>query len=335
MKGTVTDTLYCNLTSTEITIYAKLTSDVVAGASAINVESTDGFPNSGEASINGDIFTWTSKTQTTLEGISQSGDNAIKAHATGNYVEYTNDYEAGRIWYLSFSNLITDLVADDFSIGNGGIFSYFDQRYGRIILTTAISTSSVVTCTNDYDFSTLQASGIEISKMVFKSKTTENRLEAINDLRDYLSPNYIIRTMGDEKIWANYLSQKNTADYTLKLASSIQWLEDQDLYTRVVFYTNNKNPTNMLLGSGVSFVGTGEEYKAIATASQLAITDIEEDEEYYIYKSPISDVGRIILGTVIPQIYINDVAIDNKSHLVAGQQVTMEVTTETVTSSGK
>jgi hypothetical protein len=165
--------------------------------------------------------------------------------------------------------------------------------------------------------------------MIFRSKETASRLDCINKVREYLAPNFVIRTMGDEKIWASYLTQKYTPDYTLKLATSLNFLEDENLYTRVVMYTKNKNPNNILLGGGATFVGTGESYKAIATNSELAIGDVDENEEYYIYSSPISNVGKIILGTVIPQIYVNDVAIDNKSHLVAGQQVTIEMTQET------
>lgn len=334
VKGTVIDTMYPNYSSTEITLYAQLTEDVEAGATELYVDDASGFPDSGEASINGDVFTWTSRSQVSggwmLSGISQSGDNAIKAHATGNYVEYANSYSAGTLWYLSFSNVITDLTASDFSLESGQ-FKYFDKKYGRIILEEAISTSSSVTCSNDYYFKTLQSSGIYLNKITFRSKDIENRFEAVNKVRDYLAPNYIIRTIGDEKIWATYLSQKTTADYTLQLASSLQWLEDEDLYTRVLVWGKNKNPTNFLLGGDATFTGTGESYKAIATASELAITDIDEDAEYYIYKSPISDVGKIILGTIIPQVYINDVAIDNKSHLVSGQQVTIEKTEETTT----
>jgi hypothetical protein len=336
MKGTITDTLYPNYTSTEITLYAILTSDVSANDSVIHVNNTDGFPDSGEANINGDLFAWTSKTQTTLEGISQSGDNAIKKHVLGNYVEFTATYDAGSIWYLSFGNVITNLTSSDFSIP-GANLTYFDKRYGRIILDTSIATSSTVTCTNDYSFSTMQPSGIEINKMIFRSKETASRLECINKVRQYLAPNFVIRTMGDEKIWASYLTQKYIPDYTLKLATSLNFLEDEDLYTRVVMYTKNKNPNNILLGGGATFVGTGESYKAIATNSELAIGNVDDNDEYYIYSSPISDVGKIILGTVIPQIYVNDVAIDNKSHLVAGQQVAIELTQETTstTTSGK
>ena len=336
VKGTITDTLYPNFTPTTITLYAILTSAISEGATTINVDNTDGFPNSGEASINGDIFTWTSKTQTSLIGIPSSGENALKAHAIGNYVEYTNEYASGQVWYLSFSNVVTDLDSDDFSI-DGGTFNYFDKRFGRIILTSAISTFALVTCTNDYDFCTLQASGIEINKMVFRSKEIASRLECVNKVRAYLSPNFIIRTIGDEKIWASFLSQKFVADYTLKLATSLQSLEDEDLYTRVVLYTKNKNPTNILLGGGATFVGSGESYKATATNSELAINDVNENDDYYIYSSPISGVGKIILGTIVPQIYLNDVAIDNKSHIVVGQQVTIETTTtsQTTQSGGK
>lgn len=329
--GTNTDNLVPNYTATNITIYHQLDVAFVAGNSTITLDSVEGLPASGEGSINGDTFTWSSINGNTLQGIPITGGYALKNHAKDSYFEYTKSYAAGRVWYLYFSNIKTDLTSGHFTIP-GATLSYLDKRYGRIILNTAISTSATVSCNRDYSFSTLQASGITLNRIVFRSREVENRFEAIKKLKSYLAPNYLIRTQGDSKIWAKYFSQRVNEDYTLKLATSLTLMEDEDLYTRVVFFGKNKNPANLMYGDGVTFVGTGESYKATATASELS--NVREEDNYYVYGSPVSGKGKITANTIKPIIYINEVAVDNTSHVVAGQPVVIEVTTTTTTESG-
>jgi hypothetical protein len=334
VEGNIADYLIPNYTTSSITIETTLSSVYDPDASGvlattINVTSTTGFPSIGEGQINGDTFSWTGKTATTLTGIPTSGSYALKAHANGSYVKYTYSYPPGRVWYLKYSNLISDLTSGDFTIP-GGIFSYLDKRNGSIILTDAISLTAIVKCNANYQFYTLQATGVEINKISFKSREIENRFEAIKKLREYTAPNYVVYTRGDNKIWSKYLSQRSTADFTLQLASSLQYMEDEDLYTRTVFYRKNINPTNLMLGGGVDFVGTGETYKATATNSELSL--IREEGNYYVYGSPVSGVGEITANLIKPIIYIDNVQIDNKSHLIAGQQVVIETTTKTETS---
>jgi len=331
--GTTIDSMVPNYTSTNITIYHQVAVTFVAGSTTLTLDSVEGLPDSGEGNVNGDTFTWSSISGTTLQGIPTTGNNALKNHAISSYFEYTQSYAAGRVWYLYFSNLVTDLVSGDFTIP-GATLSYLDKRYGRIILNTAISTTTSVTCNRDYFFKTLQASGITLNRISFRSREVENRYEALKKVKEYTAPNYLIRTKGNNKIWANYYSQRVNEDYTLKLATAMTFMEDDDLYTRTVFYGKNKNPTNLMYGDGVTFVGTGESYKATATASEL--TNLREEDNYYIYGSPVSGVGVITVETIKPTIYINEVAIDNTSHVVAGQAVAIEITNTTETkSSGK
>jgi hypothetical protein len=334
VEGNVADYLVPNYTTSSATIETTLSSAYDPDASGvlatvINVTSTAGFPDIGDGTINGDTFSWTGKTATTLTGIPTTGSYALKAHSSGSYVKYTYSYPAGRIWYLKYSNLITELSSGDFTIP-GGTFSYLDKRNGRIILTDAISTTAIVKCNANYQFYTLQATGVEINKISFKSREIENRFAAIKKLRDYVAPNYIVYTRGDNKIWSKYLSQRSTSDYTLQLATSLQYMEDEDLYTRSIFYRKNINPTNLMLGGGVDFVGTGETYKATATNSELSL--LREEGNYYIYGSPVSGVGKITANLIKPIIYIDNVQIDNQSHLITGQQVVVETTTKTETS---
>jgi hypothetical protein len=334
VEGTITDYLIPNSASSTITIKTTLTSAVTTGATSINVVSTEGFADSGQGSINGDIFTWTSKTTTTLVGIPASGSYSLKAKPNGSYVEYENTYTAGTVWYLKYSNVQTDLTASDFTVP-GSTFKYFDKRFGRIILNSSISIGATVTCNSDYTFKTLQATGIQLNKMSFHSKNFDNRFEAVKKLFDYLAVNYIIRTQGDDKIWASYLSQKTNEDYTLELSTELNYVEDSDLYTRVIFYTTNKNPTNLMFNSGVDFITTGEDYTAYATNSEL--TQLREDGNYYVFGLGLGTIGQVTTVSIKPIVYINSIPIDNTSHIVAGQSVVIEVTTttDTTVSGGK
>ena len=63
-----------------------LTSDVTAGNTSINIVSSTGFPSSGFGVIDGDNFTYTGKTSTTLTGIPASGNMALIGHSTGDPV---------------------------------------------------------------------------------------------------------------------------------------------------------------------------------------------------------------------------------------------------------
>lgn len=293
IEGTSTDYLLPNYTTSSITIYGQLASNVTAGDTSITLVSTEGLPDSGEASINGDTFTWTNigSDGVSLEGIPSTGEYSLLEHKTNDYIKYTADYAAGRVWYLKYNNLITNLTSSDFTIP-GGTFSYIDKKQGRIILTAAITTTSIVRCNTNYSFKTLQATGIILNYISFRSRELENRLEAINKLRKYLAPNYIIRTIGDSKIWASYLSQKTAEDYTLESATGINYLEDEDLYTRVIFYGKNKNPTNLMFSDGIDFITSGNAYKSIAT--NIEMVRLRDEDNYYIYGPFIG--GQITSG---------------------------------------
>lgn len=331
----ISDTLTPNLNDEDITIYTKLTADVSSGADTVSVVSTTGFPSSGTAEINGDIFAYTSKDATHFYGVTPSGsENSIKAHPDDAYVKYTGTYEAGQVWYLSYSNVQTDLDINDFDGIDSGNFLYFDKRFGRILLDSPISIISPVLCISDYQFKTLQATGIEINAFNARSREVENRFDAISKLREFLNPNWVIYTIGDEKIWASYLTQKVNADYTLNLITAITQLEDDDLYTRVKFLGKNKNPNNIMFNDGVQFLDTGEDFTGIAT--QTALTLDSSDDNYYTFKTALSGIGKIVLGDVIPIVYINGQPIDNTIHVIpqAPVQVVVRTRTETETSAG-
>jgi len=332
VEGTSTDTLVPNFVTNTITIRHQLATNVTAGDSTITLDSVEGLPTSGTGEISGDVFTWTGISSNDLTGIPSSGNNALKAHNSGEYVLYENDYPAGQVWFLSYSNLVTELDSGDFTLPSGSTIDYVDDRFGRIILDAAISTSSTVQCTTNYTFKTLQATGIEVNRIAFRSRELENRYQAVEKLRSYVAPNYVIRTQGDDKIWATYLRQKSTADYNLELVEDISFLDDEDPFTHILFYAKNNNPNNLMLSDAIDFVSTGESFKAVATNNELSL--IGEEGNYYVYGSVLSGVGYIDLETITPVVFVNGVPIDNQVHQLFQQPVLVELTTRTETRTG-
>ena len=329
------DTLTPNYSESEITITTALTSDYTAGQNTIYVISTEGFPNSGQGNINGDIFTWTSKTDTSFTGIPSIGEYSLKNHLTGSYAKYEYTYPVGQVWYLTYSNLITTLASGHFTVP-GTTIAYIDKRYGRIILNGPIALNSTVTCDTNYQFKTLQATGVQLNLISFRTREVENRFEALQKLHEYLAPNYVVRTKGDNKIWASYLSQKTNYDYELTLTTGLNYLEDEDLYTRVLMFCKNKNPTNIMYNDVIDFETTGNTYSAVAT--QMNLTVLREETGHWVYGSSVSGVGKIKSDIITPLLYVNAVPIDNKAHRQILIPITVERTTRTettVTSGGK
>ena len=330
VEGAVNDAMLANLSDTIVRIYHQLSANVAVDATTINLDSTEGFPTSGSGEINGDLFSWTGKSSTTLTGCT-----GLKAHLDDDWVIYENTYEAGRLWYLTYSNVQDELSDGVFTgVPSGTSIDYFDKRFGRIILSAAIPTTTTVQCTANYEFKTLQASGIELNRISFRSRELENRYEAVQKLRGYLSPNYLIRTQGDDRIWSGYVTQKVVADYTLSEGQieSVNSLEDEDLYTRTIMYTKNNNPRNIMFNTGVDFVSSGISFKAVTNDTQLAL--IGEEGNYYVYGTLLSGVGAIDPSTITPVVRVNGIAIDNQIHQLFQQPVLVELTTKTETRTG-
>ncbi|KKM98132.1 hypothetical protein LCGC14_1161060 [marine sediment metagenome] len=381
-EGTTTDILVPNLLSVMLTIETTLAQDYGAGANALFISDTTGFPEpeSGQtatASVKGDSFTYTGiDSGNSLTGISGLGN-----HNSGDYCSYETTYAAGQIWYLDYSNLVSTLTGADFTIP-GASMSYFDKRGNNngsyIILDSPISIGALVTCNSDYTFKTLQATGIQINKAIFREREIENRMEAIRKLKGYLAPNYIIRTQGDNKIWASYLEQKTTADYTLNLISGANYLEDQDLYTRTLMWAKNENPTNLMFGDDVDY-SSDEEDEYTGTANQIELSYFGEEKSgilsdwavgqlaeaellhisttqnlindiqftmidtdyasqdstgYHVFGTPLTGVGKIILDTVTPTVFINGVPIDNQVHQMTAVPIKVRQTTKTIVQGG-
>lgn len=328
-----------NLTFTSMrnyTISHQLAGAVTAGDTSITLTSIEGLPSSGTGSINGDQFIWTSITSgNVLTGIPATGDNALKDHAVECYVDYTGIYDIGQIWLLSYNNIITSLTESDFTFPSGATIDYINLREGLVIFNTSLDPLDTVTCDTNYSFKTLQATGIEISKFETKERQISNRFEAISKLREFVAPNYIIHTKGTNKIWATYMVQKDVADYTLDLETSLDYMGDQDIYTRVVVFGENANPTNLVYDESVSFVTTGESYIGTTVNTELRYVRMEGD--FVVYASGLPQAGEIVTTDNQPIVYINGTPIDNDLHYIPQAEcyVKLRIRTETTQEGGK
>jgi len=110
------------------------------------------------------------------------------------------------------------------------------------------------------------------------------------------------------------------------------YLEDEDLYTRVVMFGKNKNPTNLMFADGVDFAPTNNIYKATAVQNELRLRG--EEGNYLVYESGISDAGYIDLEFIEPQVWINNVPIDNQVHQLIDQPIIVDLVTRTETRTG-
>ena len=162
-------------------------------------------------------------------------------------------YPAGQLWFTKFSNVTNTLVATDFTI-TGGTFDSFNARYGRVALKSSIAINADVRCNTDYSFKTLQATGVQINEIELGERDFKNRIAAIKRVKELVAPNYVLRTEGDEKIWGSYLNQKYEEDYRLRLTESLDYEDEEDVYTHVKLYGQNNNPTNLMAENPVKVV---------------------------------------------------------------------------------
>ena len=327
--GEVYDYLKPNYFTENIKIRTRLTTAVSEGDTSAEVTNTDGFLASGTANVNGWAFTYTSKDATHLYGIPASGLGSLRDHITNSLIHQTNTYEPGRVWYMEYDNIKTQLTKESFTVPSDVTIEYVDLRYGRIILDQAADPytdySSVYVGDyaqpGDYEFCTIQATGIEIPYIKFSWQKTKTRFDAIAEIKKLLAPNYVMRTKGGEKIWGEYLKQKYVYDYILPAAqaSQLSYAEDQDIYTRVRFFGKNNNPHNYMFDPETLFVDVGRTYRGVVSNHELTYDRTEG--AWHIYKIGLSQSGFMRVDTFTPVIYINNVAIDNDKHQIVSTQV--------------
>ena len=319
VEGAVSDylTTYTNSAGTPINgdttdHVTYLFKNLEVGDTTVYVLSAAALPNtSGYILIEDEYISYAGKSGNTLTGCTRGvwGSTATKHYLS---TPMRQAWEAKRLWYLSFSNLTesTTLTSSDF-IGLESKFSSVDKRYGRIILTSALTGTSP-TCTSDYSFYTIQATGVSFVYTKFTQKDVKNRFDAIQAFRKILPPNYILKTLGDGKIWGQFLSQKITADYTLKLATSLSYAQDADIYTRAVVFGKNAAPVSI---NGQALL-TGFNYSSQAVNTALTL-EKDTDPSWHI----LSTINCHILLNPAPVLYMNGLRLDDTPQLLQRQPI--------------
>jgi len=278
------------------------------------------FDSSGHVKINDEYIQYTSRDKDSFNSCTRAAlSSTAVAHDANATV--TQVYPAGQVWWLTFNNHSTSLVSGDFYLSTGSIAD-IDKRYGLVVMTAAISTSATVYSKKNYDFCTIQATGVELGSVEFTYRDIASRFDAIGKLRELVSPSYMLMTKGSAKIWGNYLKQKVSEDFELQLVKSLSHAQDVDLYTRVKLWGKNSNPTNILVeDEGVS-VSSSEDWSG--TASKVELEKVNEEEDWFIFRPSIYNEELRFLDTPTPMVYINGVPMDDTPHQVVNQPVVVE-----------
>jgi hypothetical protein len=253
--------------------------------------------------------------QTTYQLVEGTG---VTDTMTPNYTTTSDGYAVGRVWYLDYDNVVTTLVAGNFTIGGGGVFQSFDKRNGRLILAAAISTSASVVCTYNYVFKTLQTTEITIPYAWFRPETVANRMEAINQVLKVVAPNYCLYTRGTAHIWARYLTQKTAYDSKIYNPKILRYYPDSDVFTRVKMIATNKRPKNITseatltnvgmyldekkTGQVLRYVGLSGKYIIYRFPEGLSIVDSQSEEykvKVYINEARLCETSTYIDHVVI------------------------------------
>jgi len=183
------------------------------------------------------------------------------------------------------SNILDTLTEGDFSVpAGGGSITEINKEAGYILLENEIASDSNVICTKNYLFNTLQYSGITIPFIRLSADKIANRFEAINSVKQYLPPNYVLMTLGDNKLWGRYLAQKpyipsdskRGADYKLNLIGSLSYNLDEDIYTHVKVFGKSNNPHNIMQDPGVTYDGS---YLLLTYGENMPLVPVEFDTD--------------------------------------------------------
>jgi len=243
-------------------------------------------------------------------------------------VTYNGDtYTAGKVAYTDYDNIQTTLTSANFTVNgsplSAGEFVAFDARFGRLFMNVS-HTGDTIVCTNNYSFSTLQATGIYIPYIDLTTRSVANRFDAISKLKQTLAPNYIISTKG-AKIWGRYLSQKTTADYTLELEKSLTYSEDiKDIYTRVKLYGQSNCPHNLMLSQDTTFI-TGFEYSVHVDELILGYAGEDMGGGWLRFMAQTAS-GVMSIDRTTARVWFDDVELGRPyATLRSNQQLMMEV----------
>jgi len=297
---------------------------------ACNFWVMDDFDSSGYVKVNDEYVYYADRDYNSFNNCTRAELGSTAAAHEVNAIA-TQAYPAGQLWYLAHNNHITSLVSGDFYLSEGSIAS-IDKRYGMLVLSAAISTSASVYCKKNYQFYTIQATGIEIGNIAFTYKNIVSRFDALQKIRKSVAPNYVIMTKGSKKVWGQYLKQKTNEDFELQLTKSLSHAQDTDLYTRVRVWGKNINPQNILISDTKISISQGDTFTGIATRVELKKIGESDDGKYFIFQSGLGSVR--ITGT--PMVYINGVPATRQTRqVIRGQGVIKQGELTNIRPSGK
>ncbi len=257
----------------------------------------------GSETLGDDVIQWTGKQDvvianvlltklTGVTGLTRSYSKGARAS-----VFYNGNAQTTQAWRTTYTHLTSVVAAADFQIP-GGSFASFDPRFGILLLNSPIATSAEVLLNKDYTFKTLQATGIEIPYLRLSRDKYQNRYDAIkNEILNLLPPNYVLFSRGSSKIWGLFLNQKpdGNEDYELKLNTRLQYIQDQEVYTRVSLRGQNNTPHNIMLDESTKILGvneTGLTFSGYAIDQELFLANPEElrPNGSYLAFTPFTDI---------------------------------------------
>lgn len=202
-------------------------------------------------------------------------------------------YDPGLIWNTRFNRWITPLNSGDLTMPAGGEVLRQNARLGVFVI-SGVDTGSSVFVNRDYEFSTIQATGIELSEYQATLQDTNTRLDAFRTLRDsVIPPNYILHAEG-RNVWGEFFNQNTVKDYDLRLATSYTAVGDDDLFTRVRVFGESNNPTNLSFSSGTTV--SDSLVSVTGSVTDLRMTRVrDEPPDWRVFGSVVSGTGRIVM----------------------------------------
>lgn len=285
-------------------LYSYLVDDLDITDTTIYLSDATDFETEGYLTIGEEVIHYTSKSGNNLSGLTRGTNGTV----TSNHVSGNRGYEtmsASRVWLMEYNNIIpkTDIdTASDYdaSIGvnvlsassftiDGSTFKKAYYREG-LVITNAQAKSVTLTANNDYLFNQLQSTGIEFPYVVIDGKNYGNRMDAINEIRTAIAPNYVVRGAvrvdGSNYITyikGSYLNQKTTQDNDTLGVISITNNINNENYNRVKMYGRLDNPINIMYNDGVkvyTFSNNEEVY-----VKGVAYAYVRQDGNYYVYET--------------------------------------------------
>lgn len=243
---------------TDPDVFTKLSEDIDSTATTVRLrKGTDFFhpiPSKvGYLQIDKEVIKYEGLENQLASGISRAQmGTAEQEHTQG--ADVFQIYPAGQFWFTKFNNITDTIDISDFSLNPSEDIRGFNNRFGRLTLEAAIAVTADVRLNTDYNFKTLQATGVQINEVEFRERDFKNRTDVIKRLKDFVAPNYTIRTEGGRNIWASYVNQKFSSDYTLSFVETIDHNDEEDVFTHVKLYAENNNPNNLMTTENVSVV---------------------------------------------------------------------------------